>query len=66
MVATMKEHKGPVNCIAMLPQPDGTPECVSASSDGSCIVWDLQTFKRRCSLFTNTFFKGVVYHPDGS
>lgn len=41
-------------------------ECVSASSDGSCIIWDLHTFKRRTSLFANTFFKSVIYHPDES
>ncbi len=41
-------------------------ECVSASSDGSCIIWDLRTFKRRTSLFANTFFKSVIYHPDES
>ena len=41
-------------------------ECISASSDGSCIIWDLCSFKRRSSLLANTFFKSVVYHPDGS
>lgn len=41
-------------------------ECVSASSDGSCIIWDLSACRRRQSLFANTFFLGVVYHPDES
>lgn len=61
--ASMKDHKGPVNTIRI---KDGDDECVSASSDGSCIIWDLHTFKRRTSLFANTFFKAVVYHPDQS
>nr|A8ILK1.1 RecName: Full=Cilia- and flagella-associated protein 52 [Chlamydomonas reinhardtii] len=61
--ASMKDHKGPVNCIRIKGSGD---ECVSASSDGSCILWDLHTFKRRTSLFANTFFKSVVYHPDES
>jgi WD40 repeat protein len=39
---------------------------VSASSDGSCIIWDLTACRRRHSLFANTFFLGVVYHPDES
>ncbi len=59
----MKDHKGPVNCIRIKASDE---ECVSASSDGSCIIWDLHTFKRRTSLFANTFFKSVVYHPDES
>lgn len=61
--ASMKDHKGPVNCIRIKASDE---ECVSASSDGSCIIWDLHTFKRRSSLFANTFFKSVVYHPDES
>ncbi|KAG2446088.1 hypothetical protein HXX76_000688 [Chlamydomonas incerta] len=61
--ASMKDHKGSVNCIRIKGSGD---ECVSASSDGSCILWDLHTFKRRTSLFANTFFKSVVYHPDES
>ncbi|GMH45198.1 hypothetical protein BSKO_13155 [Bryopsis sp. KO-2023] len=64
MVASMKDHRGPVNCIKMKESTDD--ECVSCSSDGSCIIWDLNTFKRRNSLFANTFFKAVVYHPDES
>jgi WD40 repeat protein len=39
---------------------------VSASSDGSCIIWDLTACRRRQSLFANTFFLAVVYHPDES
>lgn len=61
--ASMKDHRGAVNCIRIKASDD---ECVSASSDGSCIIWDLQTYKRRISLFANTFFKSVVYHPDES
>jgi cilia- and flagella-associated protein 52 len=41
-------------------------ECVSASSDGSCVVWDLARFSRNMSLNANTFFKAVGYHPDES
>jgi len=61
--ASMKDHKSAVNCIQISKSND---ECVSASSDGSCIVWDLRTYKRRISLFSNTFFKSVIYHPDES
>lgn len=61
--ASMKDHRGQVNCLRIKANND---ECVSASSDGSCIIWDLRTFKRRTSLFANTCFKSVVYHPDES
>ena len=61
--ASMKDHRGAVNAIRIRRSDD---ECVSASSDGSCIIWDLRTYRRRMSLFANTFFKSVVYHPDES
>ncbi|CAG9462289.1 unnamed protein product [Pedinophyceae sp. YPF-701] len=64
MLASMKEHKGPVNALAMRNSSD--TECVSAASDGSCVVWDLEHMHRRLALQANTFFKSVAYHPDDS
>ena len=43
MEASLKDHKGPVNSIAV--KNSGGDEAVSASSDGSCIVWDLTTHR---------------------
>ena len=63
MEATLKEHRGPVNCIRVM--KDNT-QCVSASSDGSCIVWDLVNFLRLNAMFANTNFQAIVYHPDES
>jgi len=63
MVRSMKEHKGAVNAIAIR---SNDKECVSASSDGSCIIWDLERFTRNNSLFASTFFNAVAYHPDES
>ena len=60
----MKDHKGPVNAIVV--KASSNDECVSASSDGSCIIWDMVYGRRRLSLFANTFFMGVAYHPDES
>ena len=60
----MQEHKRAVNAI--LVKPSNGDDFVTASSDGSCIMWDMATFTRRSSLFANTFFKAVVYHPDES
>jgi len=66
MIASMKEHKGPVYAIAI--KADDT-ECVSASADGSCITWalaGLSSFTRINALFAANFFKSVLYHPDES
>ena len=32
-------------------------KAVSASSDGSCIVWDINSFTRIICLFESTLFK---------
>ena len=63
MLASMKEHKGPVNCLALRANDS---ECVSASSDGSAIIWDLTRYIRGGALTANTFFKACAYHPDES
>jgi WD40 repeat protein len=64
MLASMKDHRGSVNSIMVSPKTGA--EAISASSDGCCIIWDLETVKRRASFFSNTFFKSVAYHPDES
>lgn len=56
--------QGAVNDVKV--KPSDSSECISASADGSCIIWDLTTFKRRTSLFANTVFKAAAYHPDES
>lgn len=63
MVASMKEHKGRVNSLQL---NANDTECVSASSDGSCIVWNLERFSRASCLFASTQFKAILYHPDQS
>lgn len=59
----MKEHKGTVTCIKIR---HNNMECVSSSSDGSCIIWDLTRFVRNQVLFAPSFFKAVCYYPDES
>jgi len=63
MACSMKEHKGAVNCVKI--NNDDT-KCVSASDDGSCIIWDLGRFVRDSCLFASTQFKAIQYHPDQS
>ena len=63
LLASMKEHRGMVTSIAMRGEDE---ECISASADGSCIVWDMQRYVRNQALFASTFFKSVVFSPDES
>eukprot|EP00051_Salpingoeca_urceolata_P031661 m.12474 g.12474 ORF g.12474 m.12474 type:complete len:611 (-) comp4265_c0_seq1:143-1975(-) len=58
---TLKEHKGKVTDIRI---NHSDTECVSASADGTCIVWDLTRFVRSQILFANTNFTQVCYRPD--
>ena len=58
-----QEHKATVNSLKVR---NNDLEFVSASSDGSCIIWDMRRFARNNSLFASTFFKAVLYHPDES
>lgn len=63
MIASMKEHKGPVNDLRM---GSTDVECLSASADGSVIKWSLESFTRIAAVFGATFFTAVCYHPDES
>ncbi|DBA00411.1 TPA: hypothetical protein N0F65_012942 [Lagenidium giganteum] len=63
MEASLKEHRGPVNSIQVVKDCSA---CVSASSDGSCIVWNLETFVRTQAMFASTVFRRILYHPDES
>lgn len=63
LVASLKEHRGAVNCLRINSEGD---QCVSASADGSCIVWDLVRYVRLMAFFEPNVFCSVLYHPDGS
>jgi cilia- and flagella-associated protein 52 len=63
MVASLKEHRGPINSLKV--NKDCT-KCISASSDGSCIIWDLERYVRITAIFEPTVFKNVFFHPDES
>jgi cilia- and flagella-associated protein 52 len=63
LVASLKEHRGPINCLRV--NKDCT-QCISASSDGSCIIWDLDRYVRITAFFEPTVFRSVFFHPDES
>ncbi|XP_065132931.1 cilia- and flagella-associated protein 52 [Paramisgurnus dabryanus] len=61
LIEIMKEHKSTVNCIKIR---SNDKECVTASSDGACIIWDLLRFVRNQMVLANTLFRVVCYHPE--
>jgi len=63
MLHSMKEHRGHITSIVC--NKDGT-QAVSASADGSCIVWDTEKGLRINALFEPTIFRSVIFHPDES
>ncbi len=63
MLHFMKEHRGAINSVVC--NKDGS-QIISASADGSCIVWDLDKGIRIHALFEPTVFKDVLFHPDES
>jgi len=63
MDASLKEHRGRVWSVII--NADDSM-AVTASADGSCIVWNLNDKTRTLCLFESTMFKSIAYHPDES
>ncbi len=63
MEASLKEHRSRVWSIVVNSLND---RAISASADGSCIVWDIKSYSRLACMFETTMFKQLVYHPDES
>ena len=63
MLSSLKEHRGPVNSLKITKD---AKNFISASSDGSCIVWDIERCCRIMAFFEPTVFSSVLYHPDES
>ncbi|KAM6939824.1 cilia- and flagella-associated protein 52 [Xenentodon cancila] len=61
LLETMKHHKAAVCCLKM---KTNDKECVTASSDGTCIIWDLVRFASLQMIIANTLFQTVCYHPE--
>ncbi|KAL1517593.1 hypothetical protein ABEB36_001334 [Hypothenemus hampei] len=62
LICTLKEHKGPVSAIHV---NFSDTEAASASTDGTCIIWDLKRQCRRQILFAKTLFLCIKYFPNG-
>ena len=63
MLISLQEHRKEVRSIAL--SNDGE-NFVSASADGSCIVWDLEKQVRTTAVFAMNVFEGALFHADGS
>jgi WD40 repeat protein len=63
LVTSMKEHRGPVNALKVSADRS---QCISASSDGCCIIWDLERYVRLNALFESNVFRSIQIHPDES
>ncbi|OAF71033.1 WD repeat-containing protein 16 [Intoshia linei] len=61
LLFSLNEHKARVTCIKMR---NNNNECVTSSTDGSCIIWNLETQIRIHMIRLNTLFKYVCYTPD--
>ncbi|KAM4745426.1 cilia- and flagella-associated protein 52-like [Anableps anableps] len=61
LLETMAEHKGTVSCVKI---KSDDKECVTSSSDGTCIIWDLVRFASLRRMIANTLFRTVCYNPD--
>ncbi|CAB0002716.1 unnamed protein product [Nesidiocoris tenuis] len=62
LIAVLKEHKGPVSSLQISPND---LEAASASTDGSCIIWDLVKCVRIAIMFSTTLFLCIRFHPSG-
>lgn len=61
LVGVLKEHFGPIATIEINKYDS---EVISASSDGSCIIWDLLRLSRKHVLFAKTQFTAAHYLPN--
>lgn len=60
--AVLKEHKGPVSSIDVHQMGH---EAITASADGTCVVWDIVRYTRLSIMFSSTIFTSARYHPNG-
>lgn len=63
METSLKEHRSRVWSIQINSLND---RAISASADGSCIIWDIKNYIRLACMFETTMFKQLLYHPDES
>ena len=60
LVGVLKEHYGPITSVEI---NKFDAQVISASSDGTCIIWDILRLSRVHVLFANTQFTSARYFP---
>jgi len=63
MAFSAKDHRAAVTSLSITRD---NRQCVSASADGSCIVWDLVAQTRLVAVLEPTLYEAALFHPDGS
>lgn len=63
LTISWKEHSSPVTKLALNKEENTV---LSASGDGSCIIWDLIGLHRTSALFAQNQFTHIAFHPDQS
>ncbi|XP_069728433.1 cilia- and flagella-associated protein 52 isoform X2 [Phaenicophaeus curvirostris] len=58
----LKVHTSAVSCIKIKKDDQ---EFITASLDGTCMIWDIVQFVRKQMIQTSRFAKCVCYHPEG-
>eukprot|EP00916_Digyalum_oweni_P000821 GHVL01001642.1.p1 GENE.GHVL01001642.1~~GHVL01001642.1.p1 ORF type:complete len:625 (+),score=94.32 GHVL01001642.1:101-1975(+) len=58
MVVSLKEHRGRIWDLRLTSDDE---KAVTASADGSCVVWNLNTYMRTQCVFDSTIFKSVAW-----
>ncbi|XP_015518674.1 cilia- and flagella-associated protein 52 [Neodiprion lecontei] len=61
LACVLKEHKGPVTSLHIASNDE---EVISASSDGTCIIWDIVRRVRRTVLMGNTMYMAACFSPN--
>lgn len=63
MLFSIKEHRAAVTALRISPPGNSV---VSASADGSCLAFAIETQARKLALFDPNVFTQVAFHPDES
>ncbi|TDG53131.1 hypothetical protein AWZ03_000674 [Drosophila navojoa] len=62
LVGVLKDHSGPITSLDINYLDT---EVISACTDGSCVIWDINRMTRKQVVTANTQFMSVLYFPTG-
>ncbi|XP_068149093.1 cilia- and flagella-associated protein 52 [Drosophila tropicalis] len=62
LLAVLKDHSGPITTLDI---NHLDTEVISACTDGSCVIWDINRMTRKQVVTANTQFMAASYFPTG-